>query len=60
MVSIQMTGKLLKKMDLGEVLWEKTLNESTVYFSNGIPVYLDLFTLNQESNEKDFSDNFTE
>ncbi len=38
----------------GEILWEKTINESTAYFSNGVPVYLDTFTINQESNEKDF------
>ena len=46
--------QIIEENGSGEVLWEKTLNESTVYFSNGIPVYLDLFTLNQESNEKDF------
>ena len=38
----------------GEILWEKTINENTAYFSNGVPVYLDIFTINQESNEQDF------
>lgn len=38
----------------GEILWEKTINESTAYFANGVPVYLDTFTINQESNEQDF------
>lgn len=38
----------------GEILWEKTINENTAYFSNGVPVYLDTFTINQESNEQDF------
>ena len=37
-----------------EILWEKTINESTAYFSNGVPVYLDTFTINQENNEQDF------
>lgn len=38
----------------GEILWEKTINEKTAYFSSGIPIYLDTFTINQESNERDF------
>jgi hypothetical protein len=38
----------------GEILWEKTINENTAYFSNGVPIYLDTFTINQESNEQDF------
>lgn len=38
----------------GEILWEKTINENTAYFSNGVPVYLNTFTINQESNEHDF------
>lgn len=46
--------QIIEENGLGEILWEKTLNESTVYFSNDIPLYLDLFTTNQESNEKDF------
>ena len=38
----------------GEILWEKTINESTAYFSEKLPIYLDLFTLNQENNEQDY------
>lgn len=38
----------------GEILWEKTINESTAYFSEKFPIYLDLFTLNQENNEQDY------
>ncbi len=38
----------------GEILWEKTINEATVYLSKGIPVYLDTFTINQENNEHDY------
>ncbi|MFR9276173.1 LlaJI family restriction endonuclease [Finegoldia magna] len=38
----------------GEILWEKTINESTAYFSNNLPIYLDTFTTNQENNEQDY------
>lgn len=38
----------------GEICWEKTINETTAYFSNNIPFYLDTFTLNQKSNKEDF------
>lgn len=38
----------------GEILWEKTMNECTAYFSKGLPIYLDTFTVNQENNEQDF------
>lgn len=38
----------------GEILWEKTINESTAYFSNNVPIYLDTFTTNQENNEQDY------
>ena len=38
----------------GEILWEKTINESTAYFSKGLPIYLDTFTVNQENNEQDY------
>ena len=38
----------------GDILWEKTINESPAYFSNRGPVYLDTFTINQESNEQDY------
>ena len=38
----------------GEILWEKTINESNAYFSKGLPIYLDTFTVNQENNEQDY------
>lgn len=38
----------------GEILWEKTINENAVYFSDGLPIYLDTFTVNQENNEQDY------
>lgn len=38
----------------GEILWEKTINESTAYFSDEFPIYLDTFTVNQENNEQDY------
>lgn len=38
----------------GEILWEKTINESTAYFSDGVPIYLDTYIVNQENNEQDF------
>lgn len=46
--------QIIEENGFGEILWEKTINVSPVFFSNGIPLYLDLFTLNQESNEQDF------
>lgn len=38
----------------GNILWEKTINENTAYFSNGIPMYLDTYTVNHENNEADY------
>lgn len=38
----------------GESLWEKTINESVAYISDDTPVYLDVFTQNQESNTQDY------
>jgi len=46
--------QIIEQNGYGEILWEKTINESTVYFSNGLPVYLDTFTVNQENNEQDY------
>ena len=46
--------QIIEQNGYGEILWEKTINESTTYFSNGLPVYLDIFTVNQENNEKDY------
>lgn len=38
----------------GEILWDKTINENTVYFSNNVPIYLDTVTINQKNNESDY------
>ncbi len=35
----------------GEILWDKTINEKNAYFSRGYPIYLSVFTLNNELNE---------
>lgn len=37
----------------GQILWEKTINESSAYISDGTPVYLDLFTQTSVLNELD-------
>ena len=46
--------QIIEQNGYGETLWEKTINESTAYFSDGVPVYLDIYTVNQENNEQDF------
>lgn len=46
--------QIIEQNGYGEILWEKTINESTAYFSNCLPVYLDTFTVNQENNEQDY------
>lgn len=46
--------QIIEQNGYGEILWEKTINENTSYFSNGLPIYLDTFTVNQENNEKDY------
>ena len=46
--------QIIEQNGCGEILWEKTINESTAYFSNGLPIYLDTFTVNQENNEQDY------
>lgn len=38
----------------GEILWEKTINENTAYFTGKFPIYLDTFRLNHENNENDY------
>lgn len=35
----------------GEILWEKTISEQNMYLSNGNPVYLDLYTVNNVIDE---------
>ncbi len=46
--------QIIEQNGCGEILWEKTINESTAYFSNGLPIYMDTFTVNQENNEQDY------
>ena len=46
--------QIIEQNGCGEILWEKTINESTAYFSNGLPMYLDTFAVNQENNEQDY------
>lgn len=46
--------QIIEQNGCGKILWEKTINESTAYFSNGLPIYLDTFTVNQENNEQDY------
>lgn len=38
----------------GEILWEQTINNSPAYFSQGTPFYLDLHTVNRESDSQDY------
>lgn len=44
---------IIEENGFGEILWEKTINEKNVYFSNGSPIYLDLYTVNNIINEED-------
>lgn len=37
----------------GEILWEKTINEKDAYFVNNVPFYLDVFSVNKETNEEE-------
>lgn len=46
--------QIIEQNGCGEILWEKTINKSVVYFSNGLPIYLDTFTINHENNEQDY------
>lgn len=46
--------QIIEQNGFGEILWEKTINESPVYFSNRLPMYLDTFTINHEDNEQDY------
>lgn len=46
--------QIIEQNEYGEILWEKTINEHKAYFSNGLPIYLDTFTVNQENNEQDY------
>lgn len=43
--------KVIEENGAGEILWEKTINDQNAYFSNEVPVYLDLYTVNNAVNE---------
>ncbi|MGL4848681.1 MAG: LlaJI family restriction endonuclease [Clostridium sp.] len=38
----------------GEILWEKTINETYAYIVNERPHYLDLYTMNSTNNDEDY------
>ncbi|MES9683717.1 LlaJI family restriction endonuclease [Gottfriedia acidiceleris] len=44
---------MIKENGEGQILWEKTINESQAYVSDGTPVYLDLYTQTTVLNELD-------
>lgn len=44
---------IVEENGFGEILWDKTINEQNIYFSDGVPVYLDLYTVNNVINEED-------
>lgn len=46
--------KIIELNGDGQILWDKTINENIAYFSNSVPIYLDIFTINQETNENDY------
>lgn len=46
--------RIVEMNGTGEILWDKTINESTAYFSKGAPIYLDTFTIKRENNEQDY------
>lgn len=37
----------------GEILWDRTINEESAYFNKNVPIYLDLITVNDITNEND-------
>ncbi|CAM3164623.1 LlaJI family restriction endonuclease [Streptobacillus felis] len=37
-----------------EILWDKTISESTMFLSNGNPIYLDLFTVNNLIDDQNY------
>lgn len=46
---------VIEENGVGEILWEKTINEENVYFSENIPLYLNYFTVNAVVKEDLFS-----
>ena len=46
--------QLIEVNSEGEILWEKTINESQAYFSNNRPFYLDVFNVSQVNDTGDY------
>lgn len=44
---------IIEENGMGQILWNKTINEQNMYIINSIPMYLDLFTQNDVLNEED-------
>lgn len=38
----------------GEILWDKTINDTTIYLVDNIPYYFDIYYYNQVKNNQDF------
>lgn len=45
---------IIEENGIGEIVWNKTINESIAYFRNDTPIYLNLFSKFSTLNEKDF------
>lgn len=37
-----------------EIHWDKTMSDTSVYFSNNTPIYLDTFSINKKINERNY------
>lgn len=46
--------EIIEQNGEGGILWDTTINSSTAYFSNRVPLYLDTFTANHIINEYDY------
>lgn len=44
---------IIEENGLGNILWEKTINEQNAYFSNSIPIYLDFYTEKSITDDED-------
>lgn len=44
---------VIEENGFGEILWEKTINEQNMYFSNNLPIYLEPYTVNNVVNQND-------
>lgn len=47
------TMSIIEENGLGNILWEKTIDEQNAYFSNSTPIYLDFFTEKSITDEED-------